>query len=826
MDISEIEGLSVREVAEKQRRFGFNVLPSRERKNFPKIVWGLITEPMVFLILTTVGVYFFMGDGNEAALLLFSVLVIISIEFYQEIKTEKSLSALRDLSSPIATVIRGGRTQTIPSRELVVGDIILLSEGSRIPADAKLISASNLQVNESLLTGESAPANKHTRKVTDYRVNSVFSGTLVVKGHGIAEVSGIGQSTELGSIGKSLKSIETEKTRLQKEVVKIVKIIAIMAVLASLILTIGYGLIRGSFIDGLLAGLTLSIAVLPEELPIVLMLFMALGAWRLAKNNALTRKAHTIEMLGSASVLCVDKTGTLTQNKMAVMATVDATGTIHEQASPEIVKYGVLASQINPFDPMEEAFIEAGKTTFGTVEKIYGKDQIIKEYPLDEKSLSIVHVWGQNGTPSKIALKGAPEKVFDLCQITGQRRLLLEAKIKELAHDGLRVLAVAKASPPKVLPEGREDLQFEFLGLIGLADPIRKKVPAAIEICKKAGIRVIMITGDYPDTAEHIGRKIGLSGEVITGDEFEKMPEAIRREAIKHIAIFSRVTPAHKLIIIRALKDDGEIVAMTGDGVNDAPALKAAHIGIAMGKRGTDVAREAATIILLDDDFSSIVKGIRLGRRIFDNLQKAFSYLLAVHIPIAALSLAPVFLGLPLILLPVHIVFLEFIIDPSSTLIFENEKESDGIMNRPPRKLKESIFSKKMLASSILQGTLVAAVIVLAYSIITGAGWSTNQARGITFIALALSNLLIIVSISGKRAFSGIFHRENKPMIIIISAAIALLTLIFCVPSLREIFKFEPLTLSEVAIGVSLGALPVATILPIKYLAKRLFLSK
>lgn len=825
MEISELKGLTNKEVAKKQKQCGFNELPNKERRNIPRIIFGLLTEPMIFLIIATVVVYFILGDRSEASLLTLSIFGIVGIELYQEIKTEKSLEALRSLSSPLAEVIRNSKRLTIPSRELVVGDTIILSEGSRVPGDAKFISTSNIAIDESLLTGESVPVEKSTRKVADYRLNSAFSGTMVVKGHGIAEVTAIGQDTELGGIGRSLNSIATEKTLLQKEVTHVVKIVAVVAISIAVILALAYWATQGSLINGILAGLTLSIAILPEEFPIVLILFLTLGAWRLAKSNVLTRKAHTIETLGSATVLCVDKTGTLTQNKMKLMALVHRDGVAHKSKIPqqsELIEYGVLASQKKPFDPMEEAFIDAGKSSFGSVDKIYKKLQIIKEYPLEETSLSVAHIWGKNGKPETAAIKGAPETVFDLCGVNDTERTKLEAQMKELTLDGLRVLAIGKADHITSIPKDRKDIKFTFLGLVGLADPIRSEVPAAIKTCRKAGIRVIMITGDHPDTAQHIGREIGLDyGNVITGAEFEKLSEKKRVEIIKNVAIFSRVTPNNKLTIVKALKKAHEVVAMTGDGVNDAPALKAAHIGIAMGKKGTDVAREAATIVLLDDNFSSIVKGIRLGRRIYDNLQKAISYIFAVHMPIAVLSLVPALFGWQMILVPVHIVFLEFVIDPSCTIVFENEKEGRGIMDKPPRKLGSTIFGKRMVIISILQGTFVALVLVLFYKILTDMGWSHDKARGATFLALIISNVFLIIGISGKKALADIFRGENKAMVIVLAVTIVSIASAFCFPPLRELLKFDPLTITEASIAVILGIISILGMLPIRYAALR-----
>ncbi|MEI6850591.1 MAG: cation-translocating P-type ATPase [Candidatus Saccharibacteria bacterium] len=827
MDLNQIDGLSSREASIRQKKYGFNELPNRDKRNIFKIIIGLVTEPMIFLLIATVTIYFFLGDPQEAFLLLLSIFVIIGIELYQESKTEKSLEALRNLSSPISDVIRDGKRITIPGREVVVGDIIILSEGSRVPVDAKLITANNLKVDESLLTGESEAVEKHTREIKDFRVNSVFSGTLVIKGHAIAEATSIGAETEIGKIGVSLKSIATEKTLLQKEVNKVIKIVATLAIGFSAILVIFYWLERGSLIQGLLAGLTLAISILPEEFPIVLTIFLTMGAWRLAKNNVLTRRAHTIETLGSASVLCVDKTGTLTENKMTIMSLTDSKGNIYQDdfsKADEVIKFGVLASQKKPFDPMEEAFIITGEHLFGNVNDIYGRNEIIKEYPVEDDSLSVVNIWGSDGDIKKVALKGAPETVFDLCHISKTEQQKLESVVKEFAAKGLRVIGVAKGEVDSNLPKNRHDYSFEFLGLVGLTDPVRKEAASAVKMCREAGIRVVMITGDYPETALHIAKEVGLDyGKVITGAEFENLPEKKRREIIKTISVFSRVTPNHKLVIVNAFKDNGEVVAMTGDGVNDAPALKSANIGIAMGKRGTDVAREAATIVLLDDNFTSIVKGIRLGRRIYTNLQKAMSYIFSVHIPIAALSLLPVLFGWPLALVPIHIVFLELIIDPSCTIIFENEKESWNIMQRPPRRLNQPIFSRHMVMKSILQGIFIASVVVVSYKILLDYGWAQDKARGMTFLILLISNIFLVITISGRQALANIFHRENKAMLLIFSLTILSLILIFNVPYLREMFRFDPLNIQESVIGISIGAFSALLIIPILKMYKITF---
>lgn len=822
MNSETLGGLSRSEVLARQKKHGYNELPTKEKRNVFVILFQMIKEPIILMLLITVIVYFLIGDRGEAILLLISVAVIITIDFLQENRTEKSLEALRNLSSPIANVIRGGQHLTVPGRDLVVGDIILLSEGSRVPADARIVMSSALMVDESLLTGESLSVEKSAESSADSRRQAVYSGTLVVKGHGAAVVTAIGQDTEMGDIGKSLKTIETEKTLLQKEVTKVVRIIAIAAVSMALVLVISYAFIRSSALDGLLAGLTLSIAMLPEEFPVVLTLFLTIGAWRLAKSKVLTRRANTIETLGSANVLCVDKTGTLTENKMKIETIIDAKGkkvTTSRHDMNQIIKYGVFASQRKPFDPMDEAFIAAAGESFGNVDSIYEDLVIIKEYPFGDGSFSVVNAWGNSkaGKEPIVALKGAPETVFQLCRLNKSTTKKLSEQVDVLARQGLRVIAIAKGEHTSPLPKNREDIKFSFVGMVGLADPLRKEVPKAIALCAQAGVRVIMITGDYPSTALNIAAQAGMTAkETIAGSDFEALSPSERQDLVKKISVFSRVTPSTKLAIVTALKANGDIVAMTGDGVNDAPALKSAHIGIAMGKKGTDVAREAASIVLLDDNFSSIVQGIRLGRRIYDNLRNAMSYILTVHIPIAALSLLPVFLGWPAILIPVHIVFLEFIIDPSSTIVFENEKESDKVMSRPPRNLNQPIISKRVLLSSLATGLVVSVVLLSIYALLLRSGYDYNHARTIIFIAMVVSNLLVIIGVSGSRVVRDLFRLENKAMIAVLAIATTALTIVMTVPYLRDLFRFEPLDASEVLLSIGLGSTSLVVILIVR----------
>lgn len=823
MNTKTTSGLSQSEVIARRKTVGYNELPDHEKKSLPVVAFEVLKEPMIFLLIAVVIVYFLLGDKSEAVILLVSVIVIVGIEVFQNHRTEQALAALRNLASPSCDVIRDGQHMTIPSRELVTGDVVVLAEGGRVPADGKLISAENLQADESLLTGESLPVDKDESAAGKQCL--VYSGSMIVKGHGLAEVTSIGSNTEVGKIGTSLGQIVDERTLLEREVGSLVKKIAMFAVAASIILALVYWLTRGDLLHGFLAGLTLSIAILPEEFPVVLTVFMALGAWRLAKSNVLTRKNRTIETLGSATVLCTDKTGTLTENKMQVQRVTDSDG--HDVAAgtdiyKATVAYGILASQMNPFDPMEEAFIAASRSWTDDLQEVYRGQKIIKEYPLEPTSLSVVHVWADNeGKQQAVALKGAPETVFTLCKLSEKKTAVLKNEVAAIASEGLRVLAVAKGTPSNDLPKDRSEYDYELLGLVALADPVRQEAAAAVALSRQAGIRVIMITGDYAETARHIGREIGLDSErVVTGEELTAMSPDEQAVTIMNTSIFSRVTPDNKFTIVSVLKNAREVVAMTGDGVNDAPALKNSHIGIAMGKRGTDVAREAADIVLLDDNFASIVEGIRLGRRIFANLQKAMMYILIVHMPIIMLSLLPVFMGWPLVLLPVHIVFLEFIIDPSCTLVFENESEAPDTMNRGPRKLGEALFSKRLLLQSLVLGGALSLAIVAAHAWLMNLGWGEEKTRAVTFLLIALTNVAMIIMISGKRALTEAIYRMVSPMMFVVLLVSVVLVLVYTMPFMQQLFKIAPLSLYESLLSVAYAIAVVVALLPVKRLMR------
>ena len=663
----------------------------------------------------------------------------------------------------------------------------------------------------------------------------VYSGTLVVSGQGIATVLATGSNTEIGKIGKALQSLEIEETPLQKETGKIVRNLAYVGLFMCALVIVIYGLTRGNWLNGFLAGITLAMALLPEEFPVVLTVFLALGAWRISQKRVLTRRVPAVETLGSATVLCVDKTGTLTQNRMSVSTiyadneffNVDSQqGSDIPEKYHKIVEFGILASKKDPFDPMEKAFKELGVHSLASTEHLHDDWALVREYPLSNNLTALSHVWkSPKGNEYVIAAKGSPEAIADLCHFTEPQRKALSENIEALANDGLRILGVARSSFTITdLPGEQHDFTFEFLGLVGLADPVRQGVPEAVKECYTAGIRVVMITGDYPGTAVNIAGQIGLQplDQVITGPELDAMDQAELLRRIKTVNVFARVVPEQKLRIVNALKEVGEVVAMTGDGVNDAPALKAAHIGIAMGARGTDVAREASSLVLLDDDFSSIVQAVRMGRRIFDNLRKAIAYIFAVHVPIAGMSLIPVLFKWPLVLLPVHIVFLELIIDPACSVVFEAEPEEKDVMTRPPRKPDAPLFGKRTIGISILQGLCVLIILLGVYVISVLRGQSEDEVRALTFTTLIIANLgLIFVNRSWSRLVLDTLRSPNPALWWVTGGALLFLGLALYVPFMRALFKFTYLHPLDILICFGAGVLSILWFEALKAINRR-----
>ncbi|HYX66183.1 MAG TPA: cation-translocating P-type ATPase [Burkholderiales bacterium] len=778
-------GLSSGEAAARLAAEGRNTLPSAAQKTTLGIALGVAREPMFLLLIAAAAIYVILGDIAEALVLVASVLVMIGITVVQERKAERALEALRDLSSPRALVVRDGERRRISGAEVVRGDLLLLAEGDRVPADALLGATNELLIDESLLTGESLPVEKRAGE-------RVFSGTLVVKGQGRAEVFATGVKTELGKIGVSLATLETEKTSLERETARIVKLAASYAIVLCLALALLYVLLRNGWLEGILAGVTLAMALLPEEFPVVLTVFLALGAWRISRHGVLTRRMPAIEMLGAATVLCVDKTGTLTENRMSVVDTPQA-----------VVDAASLACELEPFDPMDSAIVAAAS------EAARGRRaewRLERDYPLSEDFLAVCHAWRASSGELQIAVKGAPETVLRLC---GRTELL--AAVQRAAARGLRLLGVAEASTKGLPLEDPAGYSYRWAGFVALADPLRASVPGAVALCRRAGIRVVMITGDFPGTALEIARQAGLDhGAVLTGKEIEALDDGALARAVEEVSVFARVVPQQKLRLVSAYKAAGEVVAMTGDGVNDAPALKAAHIGVAMGRRGTDVAREAAALVLLEDDFASIVQTVRLGRRIYDNIRNAMRYIVSVHVPTAGMAFLPLLFGWPLLFFPVHIVFLEFVIDPACSIAFEAEHTDKEVMHRPPRPPGAHLFDLSMLGGSLALGAslLVAVIAVYAWAVHAGRGEAETRALG--FATIVFGNLALILAYrSQRRTMLSTLMAPNAAFWAIVGGTVAALLATIYVPPVADIFRFAPLGGADLALAAAAGVLGV-----------------
>jgi P-type Ca2+ transporter type 2C len=832
-------GLSSRAAAERLTLDGPNGLPSDKRRTLD-IVIAAIREPMFLLLMAAAALYLALGDLGEGMLLLFMVGVTVGLTLYQEGKTERALEALRDLSSPRALVMRDGKAVRIPGREVVRGDVLVLLEGDRVAADGVLLQCTNLQVDESLLTGESMAVRKRPESAADTNARPggddlpfVWSGTLILQGEGMARVTATGARSEIGRIGDALKGVVTEASPLQRQVTKLVKFFAISGLILSLTAIVMYGLLRGDWLQAFLAGIALSMSLLPEEFPVILAIFPAIGAWRLSRVQVLTRRLPAVETLGSISVLCTDKTGTLTENRMQVTQMhTDGFTLALDKIDPSTLRticpqfrllatIASMASKPQPFDPMEKAFHELSAQV--------GKDDIamnglhmIREYPLSPELRAMTQVWTKSDRGSVAAAKGAPEAIAKLCRLGPEASNDMKRTVDEMASMGLRVLGVAHAvNSTDALPDSQQGFAFSYLGLIGLSDPLRAEIPQAVLDCTQAGIRVIMITGDYPVTAASIARQAGIQpGAVLGGDELDKLDNIQLASRLRTANICARITPDQKLRIVQALKANGETVAMTGDGVNDAPALKAAHVGIAMGGRGTDVAREAASIVLLDDNFASIVRGIRLGRRIYNNLKNAMTYVLSMHMPIAGMAMLPAIFGWPILLYPAHIAFLELIIDPACSLAFENEPADDEAMRRPPRPPAEPVLSSRDFIMAVLQGSgalvIVAAAFAFSLTVLPEA-----VARAVAFTTLVTANLALLFSnLSRQHTALRSLVDINRIPLILAGITMSVLFLLFYVPFLSASFRFSAPSLQMLLIAVAIGAASAVWFELLKYTAR------
>lgn len=829
-----MKGLTNEEVKLAREKFGSNVLIKEKKENFLMKILEVIKEPMFLLLMIAAIIYFILGEPKDGSIMLIFVFGVISIEVIQEWKTDKTLKALKNLSAPHIEVIRNSERTLINSEELVPGDLMIITEGIKIPADGKVIYSNDLCVDESSLTGEALGVWKCSECNGDseqyFRKDYCYAGTLVIQGSGVILVKQIGTNTEYGKIGKNVSENVEEDTPLQKQTGKLVKVCAgISGVLFALVSGMTYLnlqdlIFKDRIIQSILSGVTLAMAMIPEEFPVVLTVFLSMGAWRLAKKNSLVRKLPSVETLGAISVLCVDKTGTITMNEM----TLDEAWPIDRNVKHLLEVMG-MACETDPYDPMEKAMLKYCEKNNISKEFLFS-GKLIAEYSFTHEKKMMGHVWKrEEGTI--VSAKGSPEKILSICNLNDEERKKIEDKIYNMSSKGLRVIAIAKMNinNEEEVKNTLEECNLKFLGLVGLLDPPREGIKENIEICNRAGIRVVMITGDNGITASSIARKVGIShsGEIITGDELDKMSDAELREKVKHTNIFSRVIPEHKMRIVKAFKENGEIVGMTGDGVNDAPALKYADIGIAMGKRGSEVSREAADLILLDDNFSTIVDTVKDGRRIYDNIRRAIGYIFTIHIPIAFASIIAPILGIGssmLLLLPVHVVLLELIIDPTCSIVLEREPAEIDIMKRKPRNPNEGIITKGVLIKSIIQGIVMFLASFGAYYIYYKFNdGDINIARTIGLAIIIISNILLVYVNSSNTEFAYQSFKiliKDKVMWAVNGGTVIGLLLIMYTP-IAGFLKLAPLGIKELIIVISISIVAVMWYEIVKILKKK-----
>lgn len=806
--VDKLSGLTDAEITKSRFEHGANVLKAKAKRNIFQKVLHVLMEPMFLLLFGAASIYFLVGEVTDGVIMLCCVLFVSGIEFFQEQKTDKALEALNTLSAINIRVIRNGKTVVVGSEDLVVGDLVVLAEGDKIPADGVILETQGLGVNESALTGESAVVHK---KLVDnskerFKLNMCYAGCGVTNGSAVIRLTAVGSQTEYGKIGSTLDSIEKVKTPLEKQIGHLIAICTIISLTFCIIVTVvnffyNSGLALGDrIVESVLSGITMAMATIPEEIPVVLTVFLAMGAWKLAQQHALTRNMKAVETLGAVTVLCTDKTGTLTQNKMTVQEVFTD--------SPDFAKVAALACPKTPYDPMEIA-IQDYALQHGADASLY-QAPLVREYLFNNEDKMMGQVWDLDDQ-RLLCVKGAYETVLPLCDLSKTQLAQIIEQAKAFSSLGYRVLALAEQTKVTRFHAELEDYRLDFVGLIALVDPPRVGVKNSVKLCQGAGVRIIMITGDNGETAEGVARQIGLRNcsEVITGTMLEKMSDQELKERVKTTNIFARVYPDHKMRIVKALQDNHEVVAMTGDGVNDAPALKKAEIGIAMGQRGTNVAKEAADLILMDDKFSTIVDAIANGRTIYSNIKKAISYILVVHIPIILISLFVPLAGLPLLLLPVHVVLLELIIDPTSSIVFQRLKAEANVMKRPPRPLGESLLNFPTIARCLLQGAVIFGVVFLSYLYLIRTGAAQNLASTFAFVTLIFSNVLVVYVLqSDELALKNFFLDFKDKVIVIINVVIvAVLLLLIYIPLFNRLIGAVPLGPLELLTAIGLAVL-------------------
>lgn len=824
----DIQGLSNEQVASSREKYGQNKLDYKKENGFLDTLKGILKEPMSIILLVAASIYFITGNTGDGIFLVVAIIFITSISLYQDSRSKNALEKLKDFSQPTCKVIRNGVVQEIKSEELVVGDSLLVEEGTSITADGVIVHSNDFSVNESILTGESFAVFKD-KSLED---NVIYSGTTVASGLAIATITGIGKDTKLGKIGTSLESITEEKTPLERQIANFVKKMAIAgAVVFVIVWAINYWQSR-DLLNSLLQSLTLAMSILPEEIPVAFTTFMALGAWRLMKMGIVVKQMKTVETLGSATVICTDKTGTITENKMSLAKLfLLSSNKIYQpkdqltEDEKKLIVLAMWASEPIPFDPMEVALHEAYSEVSPLDER--PDFNLVHEYPLGGKPPMMTHVFENSEGQRIIAAKGAPEALMNVSNLSASQKQQINDAIQALATDGYRVLGVGESKfSADNYPTAQQELSFEFIGIVAFYDPPKKNIEKVLEGFYTAGIAVKIITGDNAATTTAIAKQIGFLGyeKNISGDELMLLPEGELETCVMETSIFTRMFPEAKLKIINALKANQQIVAMTGDGVNDGPALKAAHIGIAMGKKGTEIAKQAASLILLEDDLSKMVDAIAMGRKIYTNLKKAIQYIISIHIPIILTVFIPLALGwiYPNIFSPIHIIFLEIIMGPTCSIIYENEPMEKNTMSQKPKALTTTFFNWKELSISVLQGLVITAGTLFVYQYAVNSGYDEALTRTMTFTVLIVANIfLTLINRSFYYSILTTIRYKNNLVLFIIFITIAIVGLILYVNPLTTFFKFETLNLMQLSICIAIGFISTSWFELLK-LAKRI----
>lgn len=814
-----LQGLSNEEVIQSRKENGTNSLEHQDKNHFIASLIEMFKEPMFLLLLLATSIYFITGEYSNGIFMLAAIVLVSAISLFQESKSRNAIEELKKLSQPKSKVIRNGDIIEIPSEEIVLGDLIQTEEGTFVPADGTIIQSNDFSVNESILTGESLSVFKNEKSEN----NQVFQGTIAASGLAICEVTAIGNQTQLGKIGKSIESIVEEKTPLQLQIGNFVKKLSLVGLIIFIIVwAVNYYNSR-LLLDSLLKALTLAMSIIPEEIPVAFTTFMALGAWRLMKMGIIVKHTKTVETLGSATVICTDKTGTITENKMSLAQwytlsnnTMNGNENSNEKISTEeqeLLAISMWASEPIPFDGMEIALHEAYSKL--DIDDARPHFKLIHEYPLDGKPPMMTHIFENHKGTRIIAVKGAPEAIIACSKLSKDEVQKINNAIESMSEEGFRVLGVGVSEfVGKPFPKTQQEFAFNFLGVVAFYDPPKENIKKVFDTFYNAGIQVKIVTGDNATTTSTIARQIGFNNpeNTLNGDELMEMDDATLKKKVMETTIFTRMFPEAKLKIIEALKANNQIVAMTGDGVNDGPALKSAHIGIAMGKKGTEIAKQAANLILIEDDLAKMTDAIAMGRKIYINLKKAIQYIISIHIPIVLIVFIPLVLGwiYPNIFSPVHIIFLEIIMGPTCSIIYENEPMESNLMLQKPRPLTNTFFNLKEITISIVQGLVITLGLLFVYQYCVRENCTESVTRTVVFLTLIASN--IFLTLANRSFYYSILTTikyKNNLVLMIIGITVLITSLLLFVPVFSHFFLFETVSTMQIVMSILVGFVSV-----------------